>query len=266
MLVDLFFTVFGPFYALHIAGKLKKLNSDPAASKMAEGTTDERQSDKIYMSNTFSFKSAQKCYKRFVNTTFNDYMLGNVSVSLDKWFNQNGIKDAKKVAIAVPINARPPPTNLKNLKLGNHLMGYKMELPIRPDLESAIAETKKSFWSNFSPAIINSFYKLSDIFRYAPQKMVDQATADALEGIGLCFSNIPISREEATLCGRKLQDCGFWTHNQMNIKLLVICTTYQDKIKLCYSASQSMKMDPKGLIKCIEDSLNEEFEQFAKAD
>lgn len=66
--------------------------------------------DKIYISQEMEFEKIRKCYKRFQGATFNDYMLGQLSVSLDQWYKKNSISGAQKLSILSPINARPLPS------------------------------------------------------------------------------------------------------------------------------------------------------------
>jgi hypothetical protein len=123
-------------------------------------------------------------------------MLAAISTGFDKWLKQNSIKDAKKIVVSMPVNVRPLPKKIEDLKLGNHFMATRCELPLLPTISDAIYECKKAFWSIYSDMMIASMEKLTNVLWFAPHQISNQAADDVFKGIGLAFSNIPFGQEE----------------------------------------------------------------------
>jgi len=261
---EAFYTLFGPIYAIHCTNKLKALSSDSQGGKVTETTEEQRQPDKIFLSKEFSFKSVVKCYKRFDKTTFNDYMLAAVSTGFDKWLKQNSIKDAKKIVVSMPVNVRPLPTKIEELKLGNYFMATRCELPLHSTIEKSIYSCKEAFWSIYSEAMIRSMDKLGNLLRFIPQQIAFQAADDVFKGIGLALSNIPFGQEDWVICNKKVHKRGFWTHNQLSLKLFMFVITYGDKMTVTLSANKTLKLDAKQFIDAVESSIENDISENCK--
>jgi len=191
-------------------------------------------------------------------------MLAAVSTGFDKWLKQNSIKDAKKIVVSMPVNVRPLPTKIEELKLGNYFMATRCELPLHSTIEKSIYSCKEAFWSIYSEAMIRSMDKLGNLLRFIPQQIAFQAADDVFKGIGLALSNIPFGQEDWVICNKKVHKRGFWTHNQLSLKLFMFVITYGDKMTVTLSANKTLKLDAKQFIDAVESSIENDINENCK--
>lgn len=121
--MQIFYALFGPLYCLYLGGVMKFLSTDSNTKKINELTRKNSYKNKFYISEEIPFQDIRKCYKRFKNTTFNDYILGVISTNFHKWFEMYGIRGTQRILTAVPINTRDLPKSLEDLKIDNNSVG-----------------------------------------------------------------------------------------------------------------------------------------------
>lgn len=121
--MHIFFAIVGPIYVLYIILQLIFLPNDNEVAKINELKQKDTFNNKFYASEELPFASLKKCYKRFEKTTFNDYIMGVLSTSLDKWYKHYGITGAKNIKTVVTVNTRNLPTKMSELKLENNTVG-----------------------------------------------------------------------------------------------------------------------------------------------
>jgi hypothetical protein len=120
--LHIFFAIVGPFYVNYIFLKWKHFrNSDENARKIDETNGPVTYDNKFYSAkNRIPFDKIRPCYKRFKDkTTFNDYMMGIISVCFDKWYKAHGIEGARNIKSLLSINLRPLPKKMDDVKLDN---------------------------------------------------------------------------------------------------------------------------------------------------
>lgn len=108
-------------------------------------------------------------------------MLAAISTGFDNWLKKNSIKDAKKIVVSMPVNVRPLPKKIEDLKLGNHFMATRCELPLYSKIGDAIHKCKDAFWSIYSDKMVASMEKLADVLWFVPQQMSYQGECKILQ-------------------------------------------------------------------------------------
>ena len=123
--MDIFFTIVGPIYSLYLVAKFFLRSSDSNAKKVNDLKCEDTFRNKLYASDSrIPFDKIRNCYKRFEQkVSFNDYMMGVLSVSMDKWYKESGITGAEKLKSAITINTRPLPTKIEEVTLFNETIG-----------------------------------------------------------------------------------------------------------------------------------------------
>jgi hypothetical protein len=122
MLQHIFFSIFGPFYSMYLLSKWDNhKKSDENAKKCGELNGPITYRNKLHVSKSkIPFEKIRDCYKRFAEkTTFNDYMMGVISVSFNKWFKSYNIEGAKNLKTMLTVNMRPLPTCMEEVDLAN---------------------------------------------------------------------------------------------------------------------------------------------------
>lgn len=104
--------------ALYNIPALTKIQTDPETKKFAELKGKETTTTKYSISEWHSWEKVKLCYQRFPKTSFNDYILGLISVSFHEWLDKNGVKNPKQVVCLIPVNTRRLPTCYEEINIG----------------------------------------------------------------------------------------------------------------------------------------------------
>jgi hypothetical protein len=221
------FFLSGLVYVPIMVGILKFIKSDKATKRMNEMKQKDNHNSKFFASQEFPFDDVKKCYKRFgTKTTFNDYMMGIMSVSLSKWFKKYGIEDAKELNTLVSVNTRGLPKTLEDFRLENDSVGIKFLFPIMSDFEKAIQETPKNFKKFFTPFSILCSKNFAYTIPFLPTFIQEKLVEDVYFGVDMVYSNVPLSSEPWCILGKKVSKTGVFAHQQHNWKLFYVATTY----------------------------------------
>jgi len=184
-----------PYFIISTLIKYHYLQSDPNTNKMNEINRTEKMRNKYFKSEFISFNEMQKCYKRFTKVTFNDYMLGLLGVSYDKWFRKYGIEGAHKLCTIIPVNMRPLPNNFSELKLGNYITSIKFELPIGENIKSNIDSVKQKLVSLLDQDFLKAMTNFFKIIPRLPEALNKKLFYEFYDRVNLMFSNVPLTSE-----------------------------------------------------------------------
>ena len=160
ILHHIFFTFFGPIYSLYLCTKWEFLSSDENAKKCVELNGPVTYRNKFYAAKSrIPFDKVRNCYKRLEKkTTFNDYVMGAISVGLHEWFKSYNIEGAKNLKCLLPVNTRPLPTCIEEVDLSNEVISISFEFPICEKFEDGIKKAKEKFHSDLN---VFTFYSLA---------------------------------------------------------------------------------------------------------
>mmetsp|Transcript_26311 Transcript_26311/g.30432 ORF Transcript_26311/g.30432 Transcript_26311/m.30432 type:complete len:134 (+) Transcript_26311:353-754(+) len=129
-----------------------------------------------------------------------------LSVGLNNWLIKNGINEGFKVCLCIPVNLRPLPNNINELKLGNYIHVLKFELPIHNNIESGIKSAKTVVKSYLSPSFLFAVSKFMIVVKYLPLKVLECLFFDFYKNIQLIFSNVPFAEKPSYFCNREIFD------------------------------------------------------------
>ena len=204
MIQNILLTLALPYYLYKVQSISRKISTDSNAAKIREMKDEDDRFVNLYTSKTFSFESIRKWYKRFPNTTFNDYALGIISISLDKWFKENGVEGAERLKMMLPVNLRRLPTCMEELVLDNWLMTFNHLLPIGDNIENWMKKSKDYLKRNLKPEYILWADKAGILFKNFPNWILkEQLLKESLKGIDLAFSNLPYSSDPLYFLSKK---------------------------------------------------------------
>uniref|UniRef100_A0A7S3P184 Diacylglycerol O-acyltransferase n=1 Tax=Euplotes crassus TaxID=5936 RepID=A0A7S3P184_EUPCR len=267
ILVHIFFLFFGPLYCLYIVIIYTSYKTDGEAAKIRELTGEDTRGTKFFASNErLSFPELKVCYKRKCtgNTkiTFNDYVLGVVSKSLDKWYKEHGITGAKSISTFVSVNTRPLPKSMEEATLFNESVGMKFMLPMREDFDTAIKDAKTSFRKNLGMTAILSLNKFALTFPYLPEFVTRLLGGLVFDDVDLVFSNVPFSTDPWYVCSKKVNRIAAFSNVYYNWKVFFVVTTYRDELMITAMANDKLKMDTQKLIQAAIDILKTEIQEY----
>ena len=123
--LEYFCILFGPIYSVYLLGVNAKKGTDEQAMKINDLAKRDDHKTKLHMANKrLSFEALKKCFKRFESKpTFNDYLMGALSVSMDKWYKSYGIQGSEKLKVVNSINMRGLPKNIDEVDMFNDTIG-----------------------------------------------------------------------------------------------------------------------------------------------
>ena len=245
----------------------QKMRTDPQAASIREMKKKDDMFVNLYSSKLFDFESIRKWYKRFPNTSFNDYVLGLISTSMNKWYKENGIEGAKNLKMVMPINTRNLPTCLNDLILDNSIMTFHHMLPIENDMEESIKKSKTALRKSMKPEYVLGAAKLEFILQFIPHYFLRKYILnDNFKEIDMIFSNFSFSSVPFTFVSK--QQLGVYPFSNLiqSINILLMSMTYKNQLRFTMMARRSMSLDPKKLLKILEDKLTSEIDSYAKVD
>jgi len=264
--VDFVMTIICPFHTIFFLAQYSFLKSSPDARKIGELKGPDTHKNKYYVSEEIDFDAVRKCYKRFEKTSFNDYIMGIITISMNEWFKNYGHMKAEKILSCITVNLRGMPDSMQDLILDNKSGAVKFELPIKENLEDGIKACRKSFRRFFTNWIMVSFSKFCSAIQFFPQKLIMYILQNFYSSIDLMYSNVPFPSEGWHFCNKKAVSIKTFANIQHNWKYFFIVTTFRGKIALSSVANENLKMDPQKLIDIAIRNLKEEIATHAKSD
>ena len=77
-----------PIFSIYVLLSTKSFKTDNIAAKIREVSGEENFKSKFLSAEEIPFESIRKCYKKHNGATFNDYVLGTLSTSLNDWYHK----------------------------------------------------------------------------------------------------------------------------------------------------------------------------------
>jgi hypothetical protein len=268
ILHHIFFSFVGPIYSLYLCTKWELFRkSDENAKKCRELNGPVTYMNKFYAAKSrIPFDKVRNCYKGFKEkTTFNDYLMGAISVGLHKWFKFYNIEGARNLKCSLPINTRPLPTCIEEVDLSNKNIGINFEFPICEKLENGIKEAKEKFHSDLNVFTFYSLAKFCKVVGYMPEALIRRLNDSLTKSIGFIYSNVPLSSEPWYICNKKASKIGAFPHTENQFRMFIVCTTYCGEIRLTAVGHENLKMDIQPLLDNINGVLLEEIEKYSKS-
>lgn len=253
-----------PFYIAILLITFTGIRTDKNAAKVRKLRGKDDFKNKFYLSEQIPFKDTRKCYKRFKNTTFNDYILGMLSHSLSQWYEEHGITDPDKILTVIPVNMRTLPNNIDELQLDNNVTAVKFEMPIRKELEVGIKDGRaaiKKFLNMFYIFTVGFFCKA---LPYMPIFGSKFFLFYFYKGVDMLFSNVPFSKEPWNFCNKEVKELGVFANLQHEWKFNFVVITYKNMVRFTVMAKQQLKMDPQKLLNSMVRNIKNDIQQHAK--
>lgn len=255
-----------PFYGLFLMYNFMKTRTDKSAAKMRELIGEDDHLNKFYISELVPFQSIRKCYKRYKNTSFNDYGIAMISKSLNEWYKKHGIEDAKSVQTLIPVNMRDLPKNLDELKFENYTMGIKAQIGIHASVEQALQKTVPEVKSSLNVTALMWLQKITKVFEYLPEKISRIILSPFMENIIFAFTNVPFPKEPWYMFNKKILKVGVFANNQVDSWLVLVAVTYRDNLRFMLASKNKLKMDAKAFLDILMDNINQDINTQAKQD
>ena len=236
--------------------------SDPKTAECNSLKGEDKFKTDIYSSELISLEDARKCYKRFENATLNDYLLGMFSIGIKKWLSKNGVKDPSKILTLIPVNLRPLPTNIHELKIGNYVHGSRNEIYLEDNLNEAIKSAQKSFKSKITSRRLDSIDIFYSFLLYLPDFIKNKFFPNIMNGVHLLFSNIQGSDSIWKIWGKEVLEFELHPNLTSSWNLNIMCTTYNKKMRLILLANSELKMDPKQLMDIVNEDIKNDIKSW----
>ena len=245
-----------PFYLFLAIISSKKLRSKESVARSNELLRENEFKSKYYISEEINFEDIRKCYKRFDGTTFNDYLMGILSVSLKKWFRIYGHNE-NNIMVRSPIATKGLPTKESEFDLVNKCVGIKYEYPIWENLEEGITKWKEALRSNLNPITIMSKLRASSILSLFPIAFLRKLAYKGFD-VDLTFSNFPLSSKNFMLYERKMYDVRPFLNWGFYCNMYMFAYTYVDSFRIHIIANSCLKMNPQQLLQIITKEIKKD--------
>ena len=181
-----------------------------------------------------------------------------MSKTLDAWYKEHDITNAKTIKTAISVNNRDFPTSYDDVILGTRIAVFECDFPLLSDMETAITESKKAFRTLYSEKAANFIELFFSIFKFFPLAAVNKLGEDMLGGVDLVISNVPFSEQKWIFLGKEVTKRAFWAHGSHQLGLFVTPVTYEDKLRVNFCAHRKMKMSAQNLVSQFEKIINED--------
>ena len=109
--------------------------------------------------------------------------MGIVAKTLDSWYKEHKITNAKEIKTAVSVNNRDYPKDYDSLILGTRIAVFELILSLESDLETAIKKAKINFRKYFTERGANFMELFVSIYKFFPQVLVKKLAEDMLGGV-----------------------------------------------------------------------------------
>ena len=215
---------------------------------------------KYYTSIEIPFEDIRKWYKKYSYTTFNDYFMGVLSVSMKKWLKFNG-EDTKSLLARSPVATKGLPTNSNELHLTNKCVSIKYEYPLTDTIEEGIQNWRNSIKPNLNPFSIMAKLKTSSLLSLFPLAFLKRFIPKVYD-VDFWVSNFPLSNKNFKFNGKKIIDIRPFVNWLNYCNLYIFAFTYVDTFKIHIMANDKMTMDPQQLLEIITYELQNEISNF----
>lgn len=185
-------------------------------------------------------------------------MLGMISTGLDKWYREHGVEGADKIMLLMPINNRPPPKSMAELDLDNNMTAIKFEQPIKPDIQAAMAENRRTLSHLLNPTYLACSKTMGKLLPYLSENACRGVFADFCKGVDFMFSNVPFSTEPWHFCNKEIRRFGVFVNVQGETCVNFVAVTYKGNLRLTVMAKNQLKMDPARLLDIVVQQIEDD--------
>ena len=219
--------------------------------------TGKQSGEKIYLeSKHYQLDDLRKCYNNFGNMKLNDFMLASMSAGLSTYFDKLGVKDQSYFTVVIPVNMKPSPRSIEDVKFSNMLTASAVNIPLSKNLNYVMKETKKSLNVAFTMPILRFGMYMMDFFGICPVAMIRMLKDKTILTLNVTISNTPGPSKPAYFYDCKIKDFAGIGQNNGTSGLTFLISSYCGEVKFQALADKNLKMDPKVLMKHIEEQLD----------
>ena len=138
-------------------------------------------------------------------------------------------------------------------------------LPIENDMEESINKSKTALRNNMKPEYVLGAAKLGFILQFIPHWFLRKfILVDNFKEIDMIFSNFSFSSEPFYFLSKQQLAVYPYVNLIQSINVLLMSISYKNELRFTMMARRSMSLDPKKLLKILEDKLTEEINTFGK--
>ncbi|CAI2367833.1 unnamed protein product [Moneuplotes crassus] len=266
IIIRLLTLLLGPLYCIYLSIDNGKMSTDNKAEAVNEIKGFNKRETRLYSAKRrVPFDQIRKCYKKLCTdrqrVSFNDYIMGVLSVSLGRWYKLHGVEGAQRLQAFCSVNMRPPPTKFEEISIENDSVGVKFAIPIKTDIMEAINDCRTNFHQFFNPFALLSYKAMGYIVGLVPEWIGRKIIYDILSNVEMVYSNVPFSSNPWYLCNKEVTKIGAFASIYYNWKVFFAAMTYRDELRLTISANAQLKMDPQLLLDNILDFIEDDIRQ-----
>lgn len=158
----------------------------------------------LLLTKTFDFQDIRKCYKKYENTTFNNYLMGVLSKSMHSWFVKSNVEVLDNLLMACPVSMKAFPTSVKDINMNNYTSNVTIQLPILENMNESLKITKKRFAQFFKLHYLFPTVYFQSLFRYIPRKIGTYMYNRFTKEVDFLLTNVNGPKEPIYLCNKKI--------------------------------------------------------------
>jgi len=171
---------------------------------------------------TYDFKDIRKCYKKFKNATFNNYVMGVLSTSMNEWYKKNKVEEPGSLIMSCPVSMKTMPKSVKEINMSNYTSSVTFQFPILEDLKEAIAISKARFSKFFKLHYLMSAINFQLLFRFIPLGIGKYLYNKFLREVDFLLTNVSGPREPIYINNKKILRITPFLNNFSSIDLIIV--------------------------------------------
>ena len=210
---------------------------------------------------TYKLDDMKKWYKRFKGATMNNFMMGLISKSINKWYQMNGVERTDEITAIVPVAMKPLAPKIDDVDMENNSSGVYFKLKIREDLEEAIKLAKSNFSYYFKlPFLIHNIimWRAYALLPNAISKYLYHYSCSYLD---LTFSSGLAGNEPMYMWDKEIKSLHIYLAPYWKWNLGLVYLTYRENVFLQITADKQLQMDSNQLKTIFENTLDEEIKK-----
>ena len=141
-------------------------------------------------SKSYDLKDLRKCYSKY-GRKLNDYMFASISASFSKYFTELGIKNQTHFTVSVPVNMKPMPTKISEVRFNNEYAPCLTNVPISTDLDFTMSEIRKYFDIGYSIKVARFGMWILTAVGSLPTALSRHCIMDGCHNLDMIISNTP---------------------------------------------------------------------------
>jgi hypothetical protein len=190
--------------------------------------------------------------------TFNDLMLGIISVSLKKYFVSKD-DHSKEITVALPYSFNSIPEDMSKYKFGNSFASLTLYMPLEDEIGAACKAVKKKMDFMKKSLIPSGVYTLIWMYNiFFPYFWTNYVSRGSGSKHSLLISNIPGYVKPVTYCGGgKVKKCFFLGSGSGNLATSIGIVSICKRALITINSDETQMDDVNNFMNFVNEQIDQ---------